>query len=389
MTSSTPNLSPESLIAFTGGGSAGHVTPNLALIESWQAQGGRAIYIGRSKSIESELLERLDDVPFLSIPSERLRRYFHWGNFIMPFIVLVGIIKAYLHLRKFRPRVLFSKGGFVALPVVIGGWLNRIPVIIHESDGSLGLANRLSLPFTTHVCVAQKRAKKRINHPSVHHTGSPVRLEFEVPSPHKALTQFNLKSALPPSYSGLREMSTPQQKIEDFFQQERPLLVVFGGSQGSHKINEEIRSNLNQLMEQFEVVHVCGKGGVEEEISHEFYHQFEYIHQGFADLLAAASIVIGRAGANAIAELNAVKTPALLVPLSIHNSRGDQLLNAQEYQELGYGLYIENERFNAETLNEYLYQMKAEYFSYLKSINDGLQKQGTASLIQLIKSSFS
>ena len=382
-------LEVNELIAFTGGGSAGHVTPNLALIDSWTSQGGRALYIGRAQSIEADLLARIEHVPFVSIPSERLRRYFHWGNFIMPFIVVIGILKSYLHLRRYRPKVVFSKGGFVSLPVVIGGWLNRIPVIIHESDGSLGLANRLSLPFATHVCLAQKRACNRVKHRSIHHTGSPVRLEFETPSPHTALSTFNLKSTLVPSYSELKHLDKPQETLNQFFQKNRPLLVVFGGSQGSHKINEEIRKSLDFLLDQFEVLHVCGHGGIQTNIEHEYYHQFEYIHQGFADLLAAAAVVIGRAGANGIAELNAVKTPALLIPLSIQNSRGDQLLNAQEYQELEYGIYIKNNDLNPNSLKEGLTLIINQYFLYLTSLEEGMQKQGTSSLIELIKSSFS
>jgi UDP-N-acetylglucosamine--N-acetylmuramyl-(pentapeptide) pyrophosphoryl-undecaprenol N-acetylglucosamine transferase len=155
------------LIAFTGGGSAGHVTPNLALIEAWESEGGSTIYLGRDQSIEAELLAPYSATPFFKVPSERLRRYFHWANFIMPIIVLWGVVRAAWVLRRTCFHLLFLKGGFVALPVVIGAWLNRIPVVIHESDGSLGLANRLSLPFARVVCVAQPRARSAVNHRDV------------------------------------------------------------------------------------------------------------------------------------------------------------------------------------------------------------------------------
>ncbi len=353
------------LIAFTGGGSAGHVTPNLALINAWSEQGGQSMYIGRAESVESSLLEDYDQVHFYSIPSERLRRYFHWGNFIMPFIVIIGILKSIWLLSQKRPKLVFSKGGFVALPVVIGAWFNRIPVLIHESDGSLGLANRLSLPFAKIVCLGQARAKPKIKHKDVRVTGSPLRSDFYETSPQKAIEQFSLS-------------------------QQKKLLVVFGGSLGARKINETIWASLEQLLENYEIMHVVGKGNTSQEHSQSFeghdYHQIEYIREGFADLLGAAHLVICRAGANAIAELIALKKPALLIPLSSLSSRGDQALNAEDFIKSGGGQMIENESFEPQSLIHALNSLEASYNDHLNALCQNPQSNSTQAIIDIFNS---
>ena len=355
---------PRATIAFTGGGSAGHVTPNLALIEEWRRGGGEAIYFGRANSVESDLLADVDGVPFIKIPSERLRRYFHWGNFIMPLIVVWGTLRAAWSLRKHQPQLLFSKGGFVALPVVIGAWLNRIPVIIHESDGSLGLANRLSLPFTRVVCVAQKRASRAVKHQDVRVTGAPLRRDFLEAQPQKAQRLFDLEGA-------------------------KPLLVIFGGSQGAQRINEAVWGALDALLETYEVLHVVGPEKSVKDFDHEYrdrgYHQHEYITEGFADLLASAHLVVGRAGANAIAELVALHKPALLIPLSSKSSRGDQALNADEFVELGGGVSLENELLTSETLCDSLVRLEANHNAHIASLSQLALNSGSAHLIQIFE----
>ena len=359
-TSTSPASLP--LIAFTGGGSAGHVTPNLALIDEWSRAGGRAVYFGRAQSIEEDLLASVPNVPFITVPSERLRRYFHWANFIMPLIVLVGIARAAWMLRRHRPRVLFSKGGFVALPVVIGAWLNRIPVVIHESDGSLGLANRLSLPFTRVVCVAQPRAAKRVKHRDVRVTGAPLRRDFIEASPEEATRRFGLEGA-------------------------RPLLVVFGGSQGARRINEAAWSALDELLRRYEVLHVVGPQHRDEAYDERYgdqgYHQHEYIKEGFADLLAGARIVVGRAGANAIAELLALRKPALLIPLPSASSRGDQALNAQEFVELGGGVSLEDQELDGESLVAQLTALESRYAEHQGALTSAPFSRAGDQLIEL------
>ena len=351
------------LIAFTGGGSAGHVTPNIALIELLKKSGGTAMYIGRGDSVESKLIEEIDEVCFLSIPSERLRRYFHWGNFIMPLIVLAGIVKSAWLLWRKKPRVLFSKGGFVSLPVVIGAWLNRIPVIIHESDGSLGLANRLSLPFTDIVCLGQQRALASVKHRDVRVTGSPLRADFFRANPMRAREQFNLAA-------------------------DRPLLIIFGGSLGAQKINEATWGALAELVESYEIVHVVGEQHYSETVSDRFakrgYHQFRYISEGFADLLSAAHIVVCRAGANAIAELVALRKPSLLIPLSSESSRGDQAHNAESFCELGGGVMLTNESLDSERLLDQLNLLESQYSAHLYALEAASTQDSAQQIMSLM-----
>lgn len=352
------------VIAFTGGGSAGHVTPNLALIELWRRQGGEAIYIGRRDSVESELLRDIVGVSFYPVPSERLRRYFHWGNFVMPFIVLWGIIIATSVLRKHKPIALFSKGGFVSLPVVIAAWINRIPVIVHESDGSLGLANRLSLPFCDLVCLGQEIAASRVKHPHVQVTGSPLRAEFFTADPQQAKKLFELRG-------------------------EKPLLLIFGGSLGARKINETTWTALPDLLIRYEVVHVVGEQHDSPQMSETFldkgYHQFRYIKSGFADLLSAAHLVICRAGANAISELVALKRPALLIPLSSESSRGDQVLNAESFCQMGGGLTISNEVLSPESLLEMIDRLESQYQAHQRALEQASSRDSAQQILDLIQ----
>jgi UDP-N-acetylglucosamine--N-acetylmuramyl-(pentapeptide) pyrophosphoryl-undecaprenol N-acetylglucosamine transferase len=333
------------LIAFTGGGSAGHVTPNLALIENWIALGGEAMYLGRKNSIEEALVVQ-QGIAFYALPSERLRRYFDWRNFLMPFQVLFGIYVAYRHLKSLKPQALFSKGGFVSLPPVVAAWLNRIPVFIHESDGSLGLANRLSLFFSRYICFGQRAAfesfvsqKKLLlskdqtviayGSKEILYSGSPIRRAFYEADPQRARLKYKLKAAL-------------------------PLLLIFGGSQGSAKLNQIVKESLQLLLTRFQIIHLCGQQQIPTDLPAlpelENYHPFEYINEGFADLLSLAELVICRAGANSITELLVLKKPAILVPLSSLNSRGDQLKNAIEFEKNGFGTWIDNDQLTAELL---------------------------------------
>jgi len=360
-------------VAFTGGGSAGHVTPNLALIEALSTQGGVAVYIGRgperkgatlTPSVEQELTSAIEGLRYYEIPSERLRRYFDWRNFTMPFTVLHGIWRSYRHLKKIQPQLLFSKGGFVSLPVVLGAWLNRTPVVLHESDGSLGLANTLSLPFTKVVCVAQARARAGVRHPFVAHTGTPIRSSFYEASAERAKERFSFTGA-------------------------RPLLLVFGGSLGAAHVNHALRASLDALLERYEIFHVAGPGKVDleavERFSERGYHQVEYVSEGFADLLSAAHIVVGRAGANSVAELILLQTPALLIPLPTDSSRGDQLLNAQEYEDMGYGKHLRDEQLSAEAILHKLEELERGYAEHVEAMSRAPSADGALSTLAVMR----
>ncbi len=321
-------------IFFTGGGTAGHVTPNIALIESLQADGWECHYVGAKNGIEQTLIQPLN-IPFYGIHSGKLRRYFSWQNFIDPLFIILGWLQSVWLCLRHRPQIIFSKGGFVAVPVAVAAWLCRIPVISHESDITPGLANKLCLPFSRKLCVnfsetvnylpASARARTLV-------TGSPLR-------------------------AGLR--NTDARRGERFLGQvsSLPLLLVVGGSLGAKAINETIWANLDWLLAKFQVVHLVGGGNVKQGLDRSGYWQFEYLGEAYGDVLARADLVISRAGANSVYELLAFQKPHLLIPLTAAASRGDQLVNARIMKERGLSLVLQESELNSERLETILEQL--------------------------------
>ncbi|PJD93313.1 MAG: undecaprenyldiphospho-muramoylpentapeptide beta-N-acetylglucosaminyltransferase [Legionella sp.] len=319
-------LGYEKRIMMTGGGSAGHVTPNLALIPELQAQGWTIDYVGSEQGVERNMVESAH-IPYHAIRTGKLRRYFSWQNFLDPFHVLVGTVQAYCLIRKLKPHVIFSKGGFVALPVVVGGWLARTPIVAHESDFSIGLANRLSFPFVNKICVTFDAAKRHIkDQTKVVVTGTPIR---------ETLLQGDRDK-------GLRRCGFSPNKL---------CLLVIGGGQGAQIINHCIRQSLYALSSKVQVIHICGPGKSDPTLGHrEGYFQLEYAHEELADLLAASDLVVSRAGANSLYELLVLAKPHILIPLSRLQSRGDQIQNAHYFEKLGVSQVIEEEQLTTETL---------------------------------------
>lgn len=313
-------------IVFTGGGTAGHVTPNLALIDSLHKNHWDIHYIGSDNGIEKTMIQAIK-IPFYGIRSGKLRRYFSWKNFIDPFNVLVGLLQSYRLLRKLKPDVVFSKGGFVALPVVIAAYLNRIPVVAHESDISPGLANRLSFPFVTKICVTFEAAKNHFKRKDkIEVTGTPIREE---------LLQGNKEKGL--LFCG--------------FTTQMPCILIVGGSQGSSSLNKVIREGLNDLSAHYQVIHICGKDKLDPSYKGKpHYFQIEYANEELSHLLAASDLVISRSGANSLYELLVLAKPHILVPLSGKVSRGDQIQNARYYQNLGTSIVINDETISSKTL---------------------------------------
>lgn len=313
-------------IGFTGGGTAGHVTPSFALIELAQADGHEVVYFGTPDGIERELVSRLPDVKYIEIPSERLRRYADARNLVAPFRVARGMGLAAIRVQLAKPDVLFSKGGFVAFPAVVGAWFNGVPIIVHESDITSGLANRMSFPFATKICTGFEQTARHMRRANVTYTGSPVRAAFDTADAGAARAHFGLPEG-------------------------KPVVVIFGGSQGARHINEVTRAALAALTERAEVVHICGKGNLDPALDGApGYHQAEYVHELFPALLKAADVVIARAGANSIAELIKLHKPAVLIPLPVATSRGDQLANAQDFVASGFGELVRDEELTPTTL---------------------------------------
>jgi UDP-N-acetylglucosamine--N-acetylmuramyl-(pentapeptide) pyrophosphoryl-undecaprenol N-acetylglucosamine transferase len=312
-------------IFFTGGGSAGHVTPNLALIKKFQKAQWKIYYIGSKNGIERELITK-QNIPFYSIATGKLRRYFSWQNFIDPCKIILGIIQAYFLCHKFKPQVLFSKGGFVAVPVVIAAWLNRIPIVIHEADSSIGLANKLCIPFAKKVCLTFPDTIKYIkNTNKAVITGMPIREEFFIGNADQGLQLCGFDKA-------------------------KKTILVFGGSLGSDTINTVIRQLLPELLKTYQVIHVCGATKIDITHNKPGYKQFTFINEEFPHILAAADLVIARAGANTIYELVALRKPNILIPLPKEASRGEQIQNAKYAAKYGLSEVILNEELTPEKL---------------------------------------
>ena len=331
-------------IILTGGGSSGHVTPNLALIPKLREKGYDIQYIGSDKGIEKEVVGSAD-LPFHGIPAGKLRRYFSWQNFTDVFRIMNATVQAFFLLRKLRPQVVFSKGGFVSCPVVWGAWLNRIPVVIHESDITPGLANRLSKPFASTICLTFPESVQHIGSAKTAVTGLPLR-DFLMKGNAEAGRTFC------------------------DFDAQKPVLLIIGGSQGAQKINETIRAALPSLTSKYQIVHLCGKGKVDQELLKvKGYRQYEYINQELPDLFAMTHIVISRAGSTSINEIKQLKKLNLLIPLSKRSSRGDQILNAHSFEQQGISAVLLEESLTVETMLTALSDLEAKSEAYRKQMN--------------------
>lgn len=334
-------------IVFTGGGTAGHVTPNLALMDGLDGKYSFA-YIGAKHGIEATMLAE-KKVPFYAVRSGKLRRYFSFKNFIDPINVVIGIVQAYFRLWRLKPKLVFSKGGFVSLPVVIAAWCHRIPIIAHESDLSPGLANRISYPFVTKICVTFQKGKEYFkNQDKLVVTGTPIRPE---------LFQGNKEQGL---------------KIAGF-SGKKPCLMIMGGSQGSAVINDCVRSHIEDFCERFHVLHICGKGKCDDRYAEQKdYYQVEYAFDDLPHFFAAADVVISRAGANSLYELLALQKPHILIPLSKRSSRGDQIANAFYFQDKGAGVVLTEEKLTAKqlfALSESVYEGRSNYIARMKALD--------------------
>lgn len=331
-------------IVLTGGGTAGHVTPNMALVPKLIDEGYNIYYIGSYEGMEKKLIEDIG-VTYYGISSGKLRRYFDIKNFSDPFRVIKGFFEAKKILKKLRPDVVFSKGGFVTVPVVIAAKQLHIPVIIHESDMTPGLANKLSIPSASKVCCNFPETVKLLPEGKAVLTGSPIREEL-----------FTGKCE-----EGLRLCE---------FTEEKPVLLVIGGSLGSVAINNAIRSNIDALLEKYQIIHLCGRNNLDESLEgREGYKQFEYVKDELKHYFACANVVVSRAGANAICELLALRKPNILIPLGLEASRGDQILNAESFENQGYSYVLQEKDVTSETLLNAVNSVYEDRDKYIEAMN--------------------
>ena len=347
------------MVILTGGGTAGHVTPNLALVPGLAERGISVRYIGSKNGMEKELVSEAG-IPYDGISVGKLRRYFSLKNFTDPFRVLAGISQAKKLMKRYRPAAVFSKGGFVSLPVVIAASRKKIPVILHESDMTPGLANRLCLRYAKTLCCNFPETVKTLPEGRAVLTGCPIRAEL---------------------LSGSREEGLKMTG----FTGEKPVLLVIGGSLGSEFLNETVRAALPALLAKYDVVHLTGAGRVSKESEQPGYVQFEYVKEPLRHLFALADTVISRAGANAICELLALKKPALLIPLSRAASRGDQILNARSFAAQGFSIMKEEEDVTAENLPEALAELEEQRDALIGAMSQAHTSDGTKNVLALIE----
>ncbi len=347
-------------IILTGGGTAGHVTPNIALIPKLKELGYDIQYIGSYTGIEKELIEPFG-IPYHGISSGKLRRYFSLQNFTDPFRVIKGLGEAKNLIRDLKPDVIFSKGGFVSVPVVLAGKKCKVPVIIHESDMTPGLANKIAIPSATKICCNFPETLAHLPKEKAVLTGSPIRQE---------LLSGNKIAAM--DLCG--------------FSADRPVILVIGGSLGAVAVNNAVRSALPELLESFQIVHLCGKGKIDETLSNtKGYKQFEYIKNELRDIFALADIVISRAGANAICELLALRKPNILIPLSASASRGDQILNARSFERQGFSIVLEEEEVTKDTLLHAVDRLYTDRNTYMEAMRNSGQQDSIQTILNLIQ----
>jgi len=346
---------------MTGGGTSGHVTPNIALIPFLQKNKFEVHYIGSENGIEKDLISKID-IPYHSISAGKLRRYIDFKNLTDIGRVIKGFGGAFRLMSKIKPDVVFSKGGYVAAPVVWAAYMHRIPVVIHESDITPGLANKISTPFATKICYTFPETKPHISAEKGVLTGIPVRESM---------------------VSGLAQ--TGKQICK--FSSEKPVLVVIGGSQGSSTINAIIRSGLDKILEKFQVCHICGKGGIDESLlNREGYKQFEYVNEELPHLFNLADVVVSRAGATVIFELLALKKPNILIPLPKEVSRGDQILNAKSFEKEGFSYVLDEKELDDKVLMNALSHVYKNKDTYVSAMKKSSASNGIENVLNVINS---
>ena len=349
----------EKKIILTGGGSAGHVTPNLALLPQLLAEGIEVHYIGTADGIERTILSERKDVTYHIISSGKLRRYFSWKNFTDPFRVMRGLFQARRVMREVKPAAVFSKGGFVSVPVLIAAHGKHIPVVTHESDYTPGLANKINAKFADKICVTFEDTLAHVGAKGVH-TGTPIRPEL---------------------YQGDKERGLAFLGFND----KKPVLLIMGGSLGASVVNDAVRAALPKLLISYDIVHLCGKGKVEERLNQPGYRQFEYVNEELPDVLAATDVVVSRAGANAVFEFLALSKPALLIPLPRSASRGDQILNAGYFARKGFAMVLEQESLTPETLLDAVNDLYDRRLSFIATMSAEPLADGTDEVLAVIR----
>lgn len=348
-------------IILTGGGTAGHVTPNIALLPSLRELDFDIRYIGTYNGMEKGLIEK-ENIPYSGISSGKLRRYFDLKNFTDPFRVIKGYSEARHILKSYKPDIVFSKGGFVSVPVVVAAHRLHIPIVVHESDITPGLANKLCFPYAAKICCNFPETLNYLPKEKSVLTGSPIRAELLSGSKAAGLALTGFSGS-------------------------KPVLLIIGGSLGSVKINTSVRSCLADILSTFDIIHICGKGNIDHALTTtNGYKQYEYVSAELKDLFALSDVVISRAGANTICELLALKKPNILIPLSSAASRGDQVLNAASYKKQGFSCVLTEDELTDSSLLAAIHDTYKNRDSYIEAMSKSNTSNGVESVMSIIKS---
>ncbi|MGV3243929.1 undecaprenyldiphospho-muramoylpentapeptide beta-N-acetylglucosaminyltransferase [Staphylococcus sp. 11261D007BR] len=349
-------------IAFTGGGTVGHVSVNLSLIPEAQNKGHQTFYIGSKNGIEREMItSQLPNTPYHTISSGKLRRYISFDNIKDIFKVMKGVLDARKILKKEKPDLLFSKGGFVSVPVVLAAKSLNIPIIIHESDLTPGLANKIALKFAKKLYTTFEDTLKYVPQSKADFIGPIVRENLKHGQPEKGYAHTGFTS-------------------------DRKVLMIMGGSMGSAKINDAIRKNLNVLLKDYQIIHLTGKGLKNEDIDQPGYVQYEFVTDELTDLLSITDTVVSRSGSNAIYEFLALRIPMLLIPLGLDQSRGDQIDNAKFFESQGFAIMLDESELNADTLKNSLDALDHNREQYLKNMSSFTESYTNVTLLNKILS---
>ncbi len=347
-------------IVLTGGGTAGHVTPNIALLPHLKNSDFEVFYIGSYDGIEKRLISDFE-IPYYGISTGKFRRYLDPKNFSDPFRVIKGYAEARKYLKMIQPDIVFSKGGFVSVPVVRAAASLKIPCIIHESDMTPGLANKLCIPVASKICCNFPETLKMLPDKKAVLTGSPVREELFSGDKVRALNMCD-------------------------FTANKPVIMVIGGSQGASSVNKAVRDALPKLLNDFQIVHLCGKDKIDNLLLNvKGYKQFEYLKAELKDIFTMADVVISRAGANAICELLALNKPNILIPLPSAKSRGDQILNARSFEAQGYSIVIDEDDLSDNLLVEKVQELYCCRQSYIDTMKQSNQIDSINTIMGLIK----
>ena len=340
-------------IVLTGGGTAGHCTPHFALLEGLEKHFDKIYYIGSETGIEKRLVTE-KGIPYYEIPTVKLKRSLTLSNLKIPFMLLKSINSAKKILKELKPSVVFSKGGFVGLPVTIASKKLNIPVIIHESDLSLGLANKIASKFSSATLTTFSSTAKGVKNGLC--VGSPVRKELFLGDREKAIEKYG-------------------------FSKEKPTLLIVGGSSGAKAINDLTFNIVAELTKKFNVLHIVGKNNLSP-ISLKGYYQTEFADMSKA--YAVADICVSRAGSNTLFELLALKIPSLIIPLPKGESRGDQVENAEFFYKKGLINYLPQEKLSSKVFANEIFKLYSEKNFLLSKLNKENIEIGNDKIIDIL-----